>query len=109
LEDCGFSVFKIPGSDIDQSIECIKNARHVISARLHPAVVAYAVGTPFSLYNYSDKNKKFTAETHTDECLIHRGAISRFVPQYQVGAAGEKSTHRQLAQSAVHEIYQLLN
>ncbi|EJM19963.1 hypothetical protein PMI21_01328 [Pseudomonas sp. GM18] len=109
LEGCGFSVFKIPGSDIDQSIECIKKARHVISARLHPAVVAYAVGTPFSLYNYSDKNKKFTAETHTDECLIHRGAISRFVPQYQVGAAGEKSTHKQLAQSTVNEIYQLLN
>ncbi|UVM48516.1 polysaccharide pyruvyl transferase family protein [Pseudomonas sp. B21-015] len=109
LEDCGFSVFKIPGSDIDRSIDCIKNARHVISARLHPAVVAYSVGTPFSLYNYSDKNKKFTAETHTDECLIHRGAINRFVPQYKIGSAGEKSTHRQLAQSTVHEIYQLLN
>lgn len=109
LENCGFSVFKIPGSDIDRSIECIKKAKHIISARLHPAVVAYSVGTPFSLYNYSDKNKKFTSETHTSECLIHRGAISRFVPQYQSGAAGEKSTHRQLAQSTVHEIYQLLN
>ena len=109
LEDCGFSVFKIPGSDIDRSIDCIKKARHVVSARLHPAVVAYSVGTPFSLYNYSDKNKKFTAETRTDECLIHRGAINRFVPQYKVWSIGEKSTHRELAQSTVNEIYQLLN
>jgi polysaccharide pyruvyl transferase WcaK-like protein len=108
LEDCGFSVFKIPGSDIDLSIDCIKKARHVVSARLHPAVVAYSVGTPFSLYNYSDKNKKFTAETHTDECLIHRGAINGFVPQYQIGTASKKSAQRQLAQSTVHEIYQLL-
>lgn len=109
LEDCGFSVFKIPGSDIDRSIDCIKKARHVVSARLHPAVVAYSVGTPFSLYNYSDKNKKFTAETKTDQCLIHRGAINRFVPQYKVWSIDEKSTHKELAQSTVNEIYQLLN
>lgn len=109
LENSGFSVFKVMGSDIDRSIDCIKKARHVVSARLHPAVLAYSVGTPFSLYNYSDKNKKFTAETNTDECLIHRGAINSFVPQYNGWSIGEKNTHKELAISTVNEIYQFLS
>ena len=109
LKARGFTVFQIPGSDIDKSMAYIKRARHILSARLHPAVVAYSLGTPFSLYNYSDKNKKFTSETRTESCLIHRGAIDEFVPDYTAGVAAGGNVQKQLAQSTISEIYRLLN
>jgi Uncharacterized conserved protein len=109
LKERGFTVFKIPGSDIDKSMAYIKKARHILSVRLHPAVVAYSLGTPFSLYNYSDKNKKFTAETRTGSCLIHRGAIDEFVPDYAAGFTVGGNAQKQLAQSTINEIYQSLN
>ncbi len=109
LKDRGFTVFNIAGSDIERSMAYIKGARHILTARLHPAVVAYSLGTPFSLYNYSDKNKKFTAETQTETCLIERGAIDEFMPTYTVGVSAVATTQRQRAQSTISEIYRLLN
>lgn len=109
LADRGFKVFKISGSDIEESMAYIKGARHILSVRLHPAVVAYSLGTPFSLYNYSDKNKKFTAETQTESCLIHQDAIDEFIPDYTAGFTSGESAQKNLALSAIKEIYQLLN
>ncbi len=109
LKDRGFTVFGISGSDIDTSVAYIKGARHLLTARLHPAVVAYSVGTPFSLYNYSDKNKKFTSETHTEARLIQRGAISDFVPVYKRDSTVDERVQKQRAVSTISEIYQLLN
>lgn len=55
----GIHVDMIAGWNLDASIDAVAGSRFVVSARLHVGVVAQLAATPFVLFNYSEKNRKF--------------------------------------------------
>ncbi|WP_316633669.1 polysaccharide pyruvyl transferase family protein [uncultured Flavobacterium sp.] len=69
----------IYGSDVDNSLVTIQNAKFVITSRLHPAVVAQNLSVSYSLYNYSDKNRKFVEEVNEQSRLICRYNIDQYI------------------------------
>jgi len=100
----GLTVETVLGSDISIGLDKIISASYVVTARLHPAVVAHANGVPYSIYNYSDKNQKFTREEDSLERLIDRSNISSHEPVFSrptVHSIGEKV---RLINSAISKI-----
>ncbi|OXB13575.1 polysaccharide pyruvyl transferase family protein [Flavobacterium reichenbachii] len=79
----GIDVDTIYGSEIDKSLIAIKNSKFVITSRLHPAVIAQNLNIPYSLYNYSDKNKKFVEEVNEQARLICRYNINKHIADFQ--------------------------
>lgn len=77
LQSAGLRARLIDGSDVSNSIKVIAGAVYVVSVRLHPAVVAHLCGVPYSIFNYSDKNRKFAYELGEGQRVIEVDGIGR--------------------------------
>lgn len=75
LQSAGLRTRLIDGSDVTNSIKAIAGAVYVVSVRLHPAVVAHLCGVPYSIFNYSDKNRKFASELGEGQRVIEVDGI----------------------------------
>lgn len=75
LRSAGLRPRLVDGSDVSKSIELIAGAAYVVSVRLHPAVVAHLCGVPYSIFNYSDKNRKFAVELGAGQRVMEANGI----------------------------------
>lgn len=58
----GYSTKVISGSNLELTEQVIHSSHYLVTIRLHPAVTAALYNIPFSILNYSDKNRKFCEE-----------------------------------------------
>ncbi|PSL24794.1 polysaccharide pyruvyl transferase family protein [Dyadobacter jiangsuensis] len=79
----GLKTKKILGYELDAAVSSIKNAKFVLTARLHPAVLAQSSKVRYAIYNYSDKNLKFTEEENEAKRLINRHHIDDYTFDFQ--------------------------
>lgn len=87
------TVISLQGSNFKDSLAAINNSKFVITSRLHPAVVSQTLNVPYALYDYSDKNKKFTLEMNEKSRLICRTNVDDYIPNF------EKPTQKKLDDS----------
>ncbi|SEJ72551.1 Polysaccharide pyruvyl transferase family protein WcaK [Dyadobacter sp. SG02] len=84
----GLETKKVFGYELDAAVSSIKNAQFVLTARLHPAVLAQSSKVRYAIYNYSDKNLKFTEEENETKRLINRHQIDNYTFDFQPISTG---------------------
>ncbi|MDN3549756.1 polysaccharide pyruvyl transferase family protein [Mucilaginibacter aquaedulcis] len=78
----GLEVETVYGNLIQKSMKCLHEADFIVTARLHPAVVAQTLAVPYAVYDYSDKINKFVEETGEKGRLILRHDIPAYKPLF---------------------------
>ncbi|PTS95785.1 hypothetical protein DBR11_20445 [Pedobacter sp. HMWF019] len=85
--ESNIAVETVLGHEIEAAVAKISGAAYVVTARLHPAVLAHTLSVPYSIFNYSDKNLKFTREVGEIQRIILPEGLSTHRPDFNVPAS----------------------
>lgn len=102
---CGCSV--VLGDELEKATNLIENSFYLLTARLHPAVVALQKSTAFGLYNYSEKNRKFLEGNEMEGRLIEVGQVRTFRPNLTPPELKNRKSRQKIIANMLSEINSL--
>lgn len=101
-------VINIYGNEVQMAYSAIKFSKFVLTVRLHPAVVAHCQGVPYAVFNYSDKNQKFTRTFNEEDRLITSQNLDTYSPNFDFPKQNLVLEYEEELKGKLNELYEIL-